>query len=62
MKPDDEERFTVDDLIAHEKRQMRFVLVVLLLAVLYFAGRQLLSSEPVVEEPPALPVPSGARD
>jgi hypothetical protein len=42
VRPGDDEPYTVDDLVAHEKRQMRFVLVILLAAMAYFIGQRLL--------------------
>lgn len=39
--PDDERPYSLDDLVAHEKRQMRLVLLILLGAMLYFAGKRL---------------------
>jgi hypothetical protein len=44
--PDDERPYSLDDLVAHEKRQMRLVLLVLLCAMLYFAGKRLLGEAP----------------
>jgi hypothetical protein len=38
-----EDDYTLDDLIADERRQSRFTLIIFILAVLFFGGRELLS-------------------
>ena len=43
--PDDAQRYTIDDLVGHEKRQMRFVLAFLVLAVLVLTGRKMLTEQ-----------------
>lgn len=40
--PEDERPYTLDDLVAHEKRQTRLLLLLMLGAMLYFAGRAML--------------------
>jgi hypothetical protein len=39
--PGDERPYSLDDLVSHEKRQMRFILLIMLCAMLYFAGKRL---------------------
>ncbi|MCO5165571.1 MAG: hypothetical protein M9894_04270 [Planctomycetes bacterium] len=57
--PPDERPYTLDDLVSHEKRQMRLVLLVLVLAMVYFAGRRVLDLDVREPEGPA-PVSSPA--
>ena len=47
MRPDEDEKpFTVDDLVASEKRQMRWLAGLLLLVVLFFTVRNMLGLGP----------------
>lgn len=54
--PGDERPYTLDDLVAHEKRQTRFLLLLMLAAMLYFAGKSMLA--PRAPAPDAAPVAS----
>lgn len=59
-QPGREEPYTVDDLIADEKRQLRFVAVIFVLAVIYFAAGGKLPGGAGEGETPA-PVTSADR-
>lgn len=59
MKPNPDD-YDLDDLIGDERRQIRFVLVFLVLAMLFVAGKSLMEGEPPETPPPpatAPPVP-----
>lgn len=58
MARDDERPYELDDLIAHEKGQMRLVLLVMVLAMLYFAGQRLMGPSQPTPAPDAAPVTS----
>lgn len=45
MPRDDERPYGIDDLVAHEKGQMRFVLLIMVLAMIYFAGQRVIGPD-----------------
>lgn len=57
--PEDERPYSLDDLVSHEKRQMRLVLLIMLAAMLYFVGQRLF--RPPAGDPGVAPVTTGAR-
>lgn len=57
--PEDERPYTLDDLVSHEKGQMRLVLLVLIVAMIYFAGRRVAIGP---EADPADVAPVGTRE
>lgn len=59
--PRDERPYGLDDLIAHEKGQMRLVLLVMVLAMLYFAGQRLVGPSTTGPAPDAAPVTSSSE-
>ncbi len=67
MPRDDERPYGIDDLVAHEKGQMRFVLLIMVLAMIYFAGQRVFGPEigpdpgpEIAPDPGAAPVTSGS--
>jgi hypothetical protein len=56
--PDDDRPYSLDDLVAHEKRQTRFLLLLMLAAMLYFAGKTLLGSREAAPGADVAPVES----
>lgn len=58
MRRDDERPYGLDDLVAHEKGQMRLVLLVMVLAMIYFAGQRLVGGSGPPRAPEAAPVTS----
>lgn len=58
MPRDDERPYGIDDLVAHEKGQMRFVLLIMVLAMIYFAGQRFVGSAAPPPTPDAAPVTS----
>lgn len=60
MPRDDERPYGIDDLVAHEKGQMRLVLLVMILAMIYFAGQRLAGPAREPAAPGAAPVGSGS--
>lgn len=60
MRRDDERPYTIDDLVSHEKRQMGFVLLILVAAMVYFAGQRLVGPPDEAPRPDAAPVGSSS--
>jgi hypothetical protein len=62
VRPPDEERpYTLDDLVSHEKRQMRLIALVLLVAMVVLVGRRVTSDRAPAPDEEGAPAPVGSR-